>query len=118
MSRRFTFVTIALTAVVAFLIGLILAGGVQESRLTADTRRARISAPPVRPDPRALSLPVNFADVVQRVNPAVVNVEATSANDARRRGRGTGSDAPDRGSRGDAPRRGSGSGFIIDADGS
>jgi serine protease Do len=118
MSRRFTLVTIALTAVVAFLIGLILAGGVQQSRVTADTPRARISASPARPDTRPLSLPVNFADVVQRVNPAVVNVEATSANDARRRGRGTGPDALDRGPRGDAPRRGAGSGFIIDADGS
>ncbi len=119
MSRRFTSVTVALAAVVAFLVGLILAGGVRDGQLTADgPTRPTISAP-TRSEARSTALPVNFADVVQRVNPAVVNVEATStAADTRRRGRSPGPELPDRGPRGDAPRRGAGSGFIIDADGS
>jgi serine protease Do len=74
---------------------------------------------------------VNFADVVERINPAVVNVEATTRATGnagrRRRPRPDLPEVPDpfdrlpnnglRGER-DAPRRGSGSGFIIDADGS
>ena len=70
---------------------------------------------------------VNFADVVERLNPAVVNIDATSRSRDNRRRRGRG-DAPDqndgssdfgtpRNDR-DAPRRGAGTGFIIDADGS
>jgi hypothetical protein len=35
MSRRFTFVTVALTAVVAFLVGAIVAGGVVRSAVSA-----------------------------------------------------------------------------------
>ena len=65
---------------------------------------------------------MNFADVVEKINPAVVNIDATAAgsNENRRRRPGLppdGFDRPD-GSRGDSTRRGSGSGFIIDADGS
>jgi serine protease Do len=70
---------------------------------------------------------VNFADVVERLNPAVVNIDATSRSRDNRRRRGRG-DAPDqndgpsdfgtpRNDR-DTPRRGAGTGFIIDADGS
>ncbi len=69
---------------------------------------------------------VNFADVVERINPAVVNIDATraaaTAPPQPRRPRLDGSDPFEfelgpRGER-DAPRRGAGSGFIIDADGS
>ncbi len=85
-------------------------------------RPARAEAPPP-----AAAL-VSFAEVVERINPAVVNIDATArGRDTRgRRGR-TGSDlpgapldAPEFGprNRGDMPRRGAGSGFIIDADGS
>jgi serine protease Do len=115
MSRRFTAVTIVLVAVVAFLVGAILAGGLDRARVEAGQRPA-----PARP--RATIGPgapvvvpaVNFADVLERVNQAVVNVDATAqGNDTRRRRRGPGDDG-----RGDGARRGAGSGFIIDADGS
>ena len=66
---------------------------------------------------------VNFADVVERINPAVVNIDATARGDGRRRRaararrggltRSTGQPRERR-----DPRRGAGSGFIIDADGS
>jgi serine protease Do len=130
MSRRFTAVTLALTAIVAFLVGAIVAGGVGRSSVTAGA--------PVRPVAReqrirAAGAPapvtvVNFADVVERINPAVVNIEATTrGNDAarRRRNRPDLLDAPEpfNGTPGtprndrDSPRRGAGTGFIIDADG-
>src|SRR5204863_10040022 len=73
--------------------------------------------------------PVNFADVVERLNPAVMNIDTASRGGAARRRRGgrrplDPSDQLDGpvdfgGPRErDAPRFGAGSGFIIDADGS
>jgi serine protease Do len=125
VTRRFTVVTVVLTAVVSLLVGIIVAGGLSRPLVSAGTRAARSNA--TRGDVGfAVGRAVNFADVVERVNPAVVNIEATTrATDAkRRRGR---SDVPGRpdlfGNPLDAfppdmPRRGTGSGFIIDADGS
>jgi len=130
MSRRFTFVTLALTAVVAFLVGAIFAGGLTPSPVVSGTMRTAAA----RTGGRLAALPasasiVNFADVVERINPAVVNIDATTpGRDTRgRRGRSGTVDEPDLfdgppdfGPRRDqgAPRRGAGSGFIIDADGS
>lgn len=131
MSRRFTIVTVTLTAVVAFLVGAIVAGGVARSAISAGAPLK--TSPAVRPALRApgaagLSPLVNFADVVERLNPAVVNIDTTTrATGRRRRGGARQADPPDpfdgpfdsgtprdR----DAPRLGAGSGFIIDADGS
>src|SRR4051812_12277584 len=126
MSRRFTAVTVALTAVVAFLVGAIVAGGVARSSVAAGPVPTIAARPISRSDaPGSL---VSFADVVERINPAVVNIDATtSAREPRRRRGAAPSDGgepsggpldfvprPDR----DTPRRGAGSGFIIDADGS
>ena len=126
MSRRFTVVTLALTAFVAFLVGAIVAGGVARSAISAGAPRPPTAGRYVaRPATAAPS--VNFADVVERINPAVVNIDATSRGRDQRRRRGRvgapdGSDPLDGplefGPRGEAPRRGAGSGFIIDADGS
>jgi len=128
MMRRFTFVTLALTAIVAFLVGAIFAGG--------GSGQSSVAAGPVkntRPAPKssasAVAVPlINFADVVERLNPAVVNIDATtSGRDPRTRRNRPLSESPgqldgpnDLGPRFqlDAPRRGEGSGFIIDADGS
>ncbi len=130
MSRRFTVVTLALTALVAFMVGAIVAGGFLRPTVNAetpagaaprgDTRQATISAGPRPPLPPL----VNFADVVERINPAVVNIDATSRGpaptDTSRRRRLPIPDPPELfdSPRRDAPRRGAGSGFIIDADGS
>jgi serine protease Do len=125
VSRRFTVVTLVLTSVVSMLIGIIVAGGFGRPMVTAGARPARTTDIPREP-----ALPpgrlVNFADVVERVNPAVVNIEATTrtADLKRRRGR---TDLPGRPDLfrnpvdilpPEAPRRGTGSGFIIDPDGS
>ena len=123
MSRRFTIVTLALAAVVAFLVGVIVAGGWHQSSVTAGPvkRVEPAAAADVRRSTPSAGL-VNFADVVEKINPAVVNIDATAAgsNENRRRRPGFPPDLFDRpdGSRGDGTRRGSGSGFIIDPDGS
>jgi serine protease Do len=129
MSRRFTIVTVALTAVVAFLVGAIVAGGVFRSAVTAGGP-PKISATP-RPAVRSASSGpagplVNFADVVERINPAVVNIDTTTrGGERRRRGRPAPGADPFDGPfdfgaprERETPRRGSGSGFIIDRDGS
>ena len=132
MSRRFTLVTVTLAAVVAFLVGAIVAGGVARSAVSAGTPTksavsgrlvARMSS---APDMASL---VNFADVVERLNPAVVNIDTTTIGSGTRRRRGgvrpadpsDPFDGPlDFGAPRDreAPRHGAGSGFIIDPDGS
>ena len=131
MSRRFTIVTVALTACVAFLVGAIVAGGVARSAISAGVpsraRPARLASRSDSGAPAMASL-VNFADVVERINPAVVNIDATTrGRDSRRRRGGTRPDPPDSFDgpsdfgtprERESPRRGAGSGFIIDADGS
>src|SRR5258705_3446472 len=131
MSRRFTLVTLALTAVVAFLVGAIVAGGTFRSSVTAGAPGRPAPAPRVAARtsgaPAMASL-VNFADVVERLNPAVVNIDTTTrGSERKRRNRGAVCGVPDPfdgpfdfGAPRDreAPRRGAGSGFIIDADGS
>src|SRR5215475_7100516 len=109
MSRRFTLVTLSLAAVVAFLVGVIVAGGVRQSAVSAGPAKRIGPAPSVRAvSPPATGL-VNFADVVDRINPAVVNIDATGAADNRRRRPGSPDmfDAPD-GSRGNGGNGGSG----------
>ena len=126
MSGRFTFVTVALTAVVAFLVGAIVAGGgVRPSVVAGPPVKDTVIGPAPIPAPPVVAIPlVNFADVVDRVNPAVVNIDATTrGRDPRsRRNRPDPPgqlDGPNQGPRFDldSPRRGEGSGFIIDADG-
>src|SRR2546426_5470730 len=130
MSRRFTLVTLALVAVVAFLVGAIVAGGVGRPAVSAGATPVAAARPVAAraTNPAVGASLVNFADVVERLNPAVVNIDTTArGSDRRRRNRGASPGTPDpfdgpfdfgtprdR----DAPRRGAGSGFIIDPDGS
>ncbi len=77
--RRFTLITLALTAIVAFLVGAIFAGGVARSSVTAGAPAKATTARPARVEaaPPAAAL-VSFAEVVERINPAVVNIDATA----------------------------------------
>lgn len=134
MSRRFTFVTLALTAVVAFLVGAIFAGGGSgQSSVAAGPVTKNTGIGPAKlingAADQSVAVPlINFADVVERINPAVVNIDATTiGRDPRSRRNRVLPESPgqldgpnDLGPRFqlDAPRRGEGSGFIIDADGS
>src|SRR6478672_1437272 len=120
MSKRFTLVTLALTAAVSYFIG-----GVSPPTVDAPVAAVNIAQSPRTAPAATLGSLVNFADVVEKLNPAVVNIDATSRGGGRRRTSRSGdaeppgpaSPRPDRPDR-DAPRRGTGSGFIIDADGS
>ncbi|MEO8260632.1 MAG: trypsin-like peptidase domain-containing protein [Acidobacteriota bacterium] len=129
--RRFTLVTLALTAVVSFLVGAIFAGGVTRSAVVAGSRApaSGAAAKPANPGSVARLPNVDFADAVERINRAVVSIDATSRVEGRRRRPRTplpeppdqfnepfdfGTPRYDR----DPTRRGAGSGFIIDADGS
>ncbi len=125
MTGRFAWFTVALTASVSFLVGMVVTGSM--------TPNAAISAPPAatvraaredRPLIPGLAGVVNFADVAERLNPAVVNIDASS------RSRRSMREAPGRVPRLDslddpidprrpreAPRRGAGTGFIIDEEG-
>ncbi len=123
MNRRFLVVTAGLIATVSFLIGLIVAGSMMPARA--------ISAPEpgvttVRRAAGELPTPAtaSFADVAERLNPAVVNIDATTRDSGRSRRRlgvltpdeQDPSGRPQERER-DGPRRGAGTGFIIDADG-
>src|SRR6185503_9942648 len=111
--RRFTLLTVVLSSAVAFLIGLIIAGGVTPGPVVSSApRRPAAAAAEARPaGARAAAGLVNFADVAERINPAVVNIDATSKTSRERRGGDldTGRD--------EGPRQGSGSGFLIDREG-
>jgi serine protease Do len=125
MSNRFTIVTVVLSTTVAFLVGVILAGGLTQAPVVS-------TAQPVPPPPRGLaratappSLPaiVNFADIAERINPAVVNIDATAMTASWRDPQRYHRRAPDAPLEGPSPRdfdtptQGAGSGFIIDRGG-
>jgi serine protease Do len=133
MPRSFVLVTLALTAMLAFLVGL-TTGSVRAPALPP----APVTEfePPAAPEPRmiapAVAAPVvaarsaiapgvvNFADVAESINPAVVNIEATSRTSGRRRR--AAEPIPFDGNipipPGPSPiRPQSGSGFVIEGDG-
>ena len=123
MTRRLLAVTIGLVATVAFLIGLIVAGtmtpapahSAPEPLLGTARGAASVAAAP------ALA---SFADVAERLNPAVVNIDSTIRGTRQRRRGMPLPDSPELFERQpggsvdrDAPRRGAGTGFLIDETG-
>jgi serine protease Do len=115
--RRFTVLTVALASVVGLLVGLILAGQFTPTPVVTTAPRAYPAVTDVpRPVLPASGSGANFADVVERINAAVVNIDATS-----NRGGGNsqsflrrGDDVP---RQFEGPTRGAGSGFVIDREG-
>src|SRR5579872_3131938 len=116
---RHTLLTVALSSAVSFLIGLAVAGqpsavpSVQASQRTATIAPVRTKTTTGGALPGA----VNFADVAERINPAVVNIDAAARGGRDTRRRRTGEDSGDQSRDFDLPRQGSGSGFIIDRQG-
>ncbi len=123
MTRRFLAVTVCLSATLAFMVGLIVAGSLTPSQAVSAPEpvvsAARISALPL---PTGV---VSFSDIAERLNPAVVNIDATTEG-TRTRARVRGVPLPDvppdpfdrpQDRDRDGPRRGAGTGFIIDASG-
>ena len=129
MTRLFVITTATLTGIIGVLLGLLLslqpAGRASDpAPAAAVSNKAGVPATTEVAEPRpSPSTSLNFADIAARMNPAVVNIDATARG--RRAGRlleeGTrrGPDDPfDPGRRGsDAPRRGTGTGFLIDPEG-
>jgi serine protease Do len=121
MPRRFLAVTIGLCTTIAFLVGLILAG----SMTPAPAHSAPQASPvPTRTNSLATAPAVaSFADVAERLNPAVVSIDATVRGAARGRRRFVPSpDGPDaferQGERDrESPRRGAGTGFLVAPEG-
>ncbi|MGE0862714.1 MAG: trypsin-like peptidase domain-containing protein [Vicinamibacterales bacterium] len=127
MTRQFAWITATLTGIIGVLVGIILSSprppvevaqtaamSVSEARPAPDGERAApVSAP---------AGSVNFADIAAKLNPAVVNIDATARSRRARRLMSDGAqrdgDPFDLGRRGsDVPRRGTGTGFLIDAAG-
>jgi len=138
MFRPFALLTLSLTAMTAFMIGLVFSGwaglaapfGWRAPTPVESEPQASVvePAPLSAPEPVPVTTPavakhvtlgaglVNFADVAERINPAVVNIEATT--------RATGTSGRRRREQPDASPQGlpsirpqSGSGFVIEGDG-
>jgi serine protease Do len=124
MTRRFIAVTVGLAATVSFLVGLIVAGTMTPTPATSapEPRLARARAASA-PTTATAAVATSFADIAERLNPAVVNIDATMTGTPTRRRYDSSlpgapeperrRPAPDR----EAPRRGAGTGFIIDPSG-
>ena len=121
MHRRFLVVTVCLVATIAFLVGLIVAGSMMPAPAQSAPEPTRVA----KRGPSASTsgpLPGSFADIAERLNPAVVNIDATTRAVSRSRRRldlqlpdspdGFNRQTPER--ERDGPRRGAGTGFIID----
>jgi len=129
MTRLFAITTATLTGIIGVLVGLLLTMP-RSAQPAADRHPAAASSNGVAAiteivDPRpAANGPLNFADIAARLNPAVVNIDATARGRRARalieEGARRGPDDPFDQSRpsNDAPRRGTGTGFLIDPDGS
>ena len=125
MTRRFLVVTVSLAATVAFLIGLVVAGTMTPApamsavTIPAAAPRWTPARAPARPSTSAAD--ESFADIAERLNPAVVSIDAT----ARRGVQGRSAQPPDSPEPFLRPpqrdrnglRRGSGTGFMIDGGG-
>src|SRR5918996_6322923 len=76
--RRFTVITVALASTVAFLVGLILAGQFTPTPVVTSAPRLALPLPDV-PRPASIAAgAASFADVAERINASVVNIDATS----------------------------------------
>ena len=116
--RRFTVITVALASTVAFLVGLLLAGQLTPTAVV--TTAPRYAPPPpsvLRPAVLPASGPSSFAEVAERINAAVVNIDATSNRSPLAPQRFLRRGPEDLPREYEVPSRGAGSGFIIDSEG-
>jgi serine protease Do len=117
--RRFLVAVICLSGTVGVLLGLVIAGSLTPARAVSSPGDVAFEA--AAPG-NAASTPVSFADVAERVNPAVVNIDSVSSWDSRARGSAPLDGGPDSENLPtprdrESLRRGTGTGFLIDADG-
>ena len=121
MNRRFALLTVGLTTLGAFLVGLIVAGSLVPTPAISGIGGPATDRGGLRlPGPQML---VSFADIAERLNPAVVNIDAASrgrpggAGDSSLRGDPFEFDFGQPRRESETPRKGAGTGFIIDKDG-
>ena len=137
MTRHFAWITAALTGIIGVLVGIILTAprpqpgqdaGLNVSAGLSGAERTNPASSSAAPEPAASPVSptsINFADIAARLNPAVVNIDASArsrrASQLTQGGArpGQGDDPFDLGRRRgtDVPRRGTGTGFLIDAEG-
>src|SRR5262245_13636871 len=126
---KFVVTTATLSAIIGLLVGALLSVQRPVPPITptpsssASVPNGSGPSPEFVDTPPAPSSSLNFADIAARLNPAVVNIDATARGRRARplieQGARRGADDPlEPGSRGnDTPRRGTGTGFLIDPDG-
>jgi serine protease Do len=124
VTNRFAYFTVGLTASVSFLVGMVVTGSLSPSEATSAPTVTVRSVRDDRPFVPGIAGVVNFADVAERLNPAVVNIDATSRRRARPQNNSRTPNRPemfedpfDNRRFRDAPRRGAGTGFLVDEDG-
>ena len=117
MSRRFALVTVVLVATAAFLVGLIVAGSMTPAPAVSRTPNATATRPAATNRGLATPALVNFADVAEHINPAVVNIDATSRSNRHEPSRDGVPPPWERERDDEGPRRGTGSGVIFEPDG-
>ncbi|MCC7126029.1 MAG: trypsin-like peptidase domain-containing protein [Acidobacteria bacterium] len=136
MTRGFAWLTVALTAAVGVLIGMAMTGGISPNTVMSGSPVV-VSPPAASPSsepvmsavtlPGALPGTPSVADIAERLNPVVVNIDASARGRRARTALGTelprrpapfedlGDDRRQRS--GETPRRGTGTGFLIDPTG-
>lgn len=122
MKRPEAVLTVVLAALSAFVLGLVIAGSIAPSGVSSSPVAA-FPDPGPRQSPPATSSAPDFADIIERVNPAVVNIIAVGReklSEHTRRFFGNpldlfGERDPHEGL--ELPQRGSGTGFFIDRSG-
>lgn len=129
MTRLFVITTATLTGIIGILLGLLMSmPQVRPAPAPAPAAASSTAgdALPIAevPEPRTVAPgSLNFADIAARLNPAVVNIDATVRSRRANRlveegGRRGPEDPLEPGRRGgDLPRRGTGTGFLIDPEG-
>ncbi len=117
--RRHTLLTVALCSAVSFLVGALVMGDGKSVPAVAAVSGAQVRPPAAHTGAAAASLAgaVNFADVAERINASVVNIDAASRAGQESRRRRNGDDPPEGPRDFELPHQGSGSGFVIDAAG-
>jgi len=115
--RSYVLIVVALVSVVSFNLGVLVNGRRAPLSPVVAAQPSREASRPAAKRPSVgiavtASAP-NFADVAERLNAAVVNIDAASRGGRERRQPDDGSDPREFG----LPHQGSGSGFVIDKDG-
>src|SRR5260221_8277384 len=115
---RLTVLTMALCSAVSLLVGAVVSG-----RTVRTPAPSVVAAEPAREAPARTRAAapmhgaVSFADVAERINASVVNIDAASRAGRDPHRRRAGEDTPDGPRDFDLPHQGSGSGFVIDPQG-